>query len=143
MRITITIDEPHAQFQERLLALLAEYAVHVEVDATWTAERAERYYRALPARARRIIAEASRRGGYVTAEVLRDEQDGSLRGHSASLRRTLDKGARKGWWPAGMEMPVEPQGPGFGKVVGYRMAAHLVDVFLSVSRVAPPEIITP
>lgn len=48
MKITVTIDEPTGDFQDRLLALLAEHAAHVETDTTWTSERAERYYLALP-----------------------------------------------------------------------------------------------
>jgi hypothetical protein len=30
-----------------------------------------------------------------------------------------------------MQAPVEPQGPGFGKVVGYRMPDSLVEIFYS------------
>lgn len=130
MRITITVDEPAGDFQDRLLALLADFAGHIEVDSTWTPERAERYYLALPVRARRILKEAAtREGGYVSADDLRSEEDGSLRGHSAALKRLLDRGARDGWWPHGMEPPIQAQGPGFGKVVGYRMPDHLIEVF--------------
>ncbi|MFD4764381.1 hypothetical protein ACFWOJ_37855 [Streptomyces sp. NPDC058439] len=133
MKITVTIDEPTGDFQDRLLALLAEHAAHVETDTTWTAERAERYYLALPARARRIVKEAAVRGGYVDADDLRDGENSSLRGHSASLKRTLDRGARVGDWPDGMQPPIEAQGPGFGKVVGYSMPKHLIDVFLAAA----------
>jgi hypothetical protein len=81
-------------------------------------------------RARRIIKEAANRdGGYVSADDLRDSEDSSLRGHSAALKRLLDRGARDGWWPNGMEAPIQAQGPGFGKVVGYRMPDHLIEVF--------------
>jgi hypothetical protein len=34
-----------------------------------------------------------------------------------------------GRWPEGMQLPIEPQGPGFGKVAGYRMPADLVQTF--------------
>ncbi|MDH6229367.1 MULTISPECIES: hypothetical protein [Streptomyces] len=129
MRITLTVDQPTPEFQERLLALLADHSAHIEVDTTWTAERAGRYYLALPTRARRIVKEAAERGGYVSAEELRDGEGTSLRGHSAALKRLLDRGGREGWWPQGMEPPVQAQGPGFGKVVGYRMPDHLVAVF--------------
>ncbi|MFF9489252.1 hypothetical protein [Streptomyces sp. NPDC014676] len=128
MRITVTIDDPTDDFRERLLALLEEHAAHVDVDATWTVERALRYYRALPARARHIVQLAAARGGFVADDELRTD-GGSLRGHSGALKRVLERGAREGWWPAGMRPPVQAQGPGFGKVKGYSMPAGLVDVF--------------
>ncbi|WP_030223489.1 hypothetical protein [Streptomyces bikiniensis] len=134
MKITVTIDEPTGDFQKRLLDLLAEHAANVETDTAWTAERAERYYLALPIRARRIVKEAAARGGYVDASVLRDGEDSSLRGHSASLKRAIDRGVRSGWWPDGMQLPIQAQGPGFGKVVGYSMPKHLVDVFLAAAK---------
>lgn len=129
MKITVTVDQPTAEFQDRLLALLAEHAAHVEIDTTWTRERARRYYLALPARAQRIVQEAADRKGEVSADDLRDSEDSSLRGHSAALKRILDRGVREGWWPAGMEPPIQAQGPGFGKVVGYRMPDHLISMF--------------
>ncbi|MGC9499258.1 hypothetical protein [Streptomyces sp. WG7] len=130
MRITVTIDQPTEDFQGRLLALLAEHASQVEVDNTWTPERAERYYLALPSRARRILKEAANRpNGFVGADDLRDEENSSLRGHAAPLKRILDRGAREGWWPTSMEPPIQAQGPGFGRVVGYRMPDHLINVF--------------
>ncbi|MFC9497665.1 hypothetical protein [Streptomyces sp. NPDC056982] len=129
MRIAVTIDQPTGDFQDRLLALLAEHAAQVEIDTTWTIERAESYYRSLPTRARRIVEEAAIRDGYVPAEELRDDENSSLRGHSAALKRALDRGVTQGRWPDGMKAPIEPQGPGFGKVVGYRMPDDLVQTF--------------
>jgi hypothetical protein len=131
VKITITVDQPTGDFQDRLLALLAEHAAAVEIDRTWTVPRAEAYYRSLPARARRIVKEAVIRDGYVPAEDLRDEPDTSLRGHSGALSRALTRGAMQGHWPDGMRAPIEPQGPGFGKVVGYRMPDDLVQVFFT------------
>ncbi|MFE6808628.1 hypothetical protein ACFVEN_44295 [Streptomyces sp. NPDC057681] len=131
MRITITVDQPTGDFQERLLSLVAEYAAQVETDTQWTIERASRYYSALPQRAQKILTEAVARDGYVPADELRDEGSGSLRGHSAALKQALERGARSGWWPEGMQAPIQPQGPGFGKVVGYRMPEQLVDTFLA------------
>ncbi|MFC8391402.1 MULTISPECIES: hypothetical protein [unclassified Streptomyces] len=128
MRITVTVDDPTDDFQDRLLALLEEHAAHVDVDATWTVERALRYYRTLPARARHIVQLAATRGGFVDDDELRTD-GGSLRGHSGALKRVLERGVREGWWPAGMQPPVQAQGPGFGKVKGYSMPAGLVDVF--------------
>lgn len=131
MRITVTIEHPTKDFQGRLLALLAEHAAEVEVDATWTVERAEQYYRSLPARARRIVKEAVIRDGYVPAEELRDTENSSLRGHSAALSRALRRGFMRGDWPEEMRSPIEAQGPGFGKVAGYRMPDDLVQVFFT------------
>ncbi|MFB7313000.1 hypothetical protein [Streptomyces sp. NPDC056192] len=129
MKITVTIDQPTEDFQKKLLALLADNTAHIETDTTWTKERASRYYLALPARAQRIVKEAADRHGYVSADDLRDGEDTSLRGHSAALKRILDRGVREGWWPASMEAPIQAQGPGFGKVVGYRMPDHLTGIF--------------
>lgn len=131
MRITVTIDQPSGDFQTRLLALLAEHAANVEIDTTWTVERAERYYRSLPARARRIVKEVVIRDGYVPADELRDDENSSLRGHSGALSRALTRGAMRGDWPDTMTAPIEPQGPGFGKVVGYRMPDDLVQTFFT------------
>ncbi|WP_030871013.1 hypothetical protein [Streptomyces sp. NRRL S-37] len=128
MRITVTVDDPTDDFRDRLLALLEEHAAHVDVDATWTVERAVRYYRTLPARAGHIVQLAAGRGGFVGDDELRTD-GGSLRGHSGALKRVLERGIREGWWPAGMRPPIQAQGPGFGKVKGYSMPADLVDVF--------------
>jgi hypothetical protein len=129
MKITVTIDQPTGEFQDRLLTLLAEHVEHVELDATWTTERAESYYRSLPARARRIVKEAATRNGYVSADDLRDDENASLRGHSGALSRALRRGFMRGQWPENMQAPIEPQGPGFGKVVGYKMPGDLVPAF--------------
>lgn len=129
MRITITIDQPTGDFQERLLALLAEHAADVELDTRWTISRAEHFYRGLPPRARRIVQEVVARDGYVPADELRDDDDTSLRGHSGALTRALQRGVVEGRWPKGMRPPIEPQGPGFGKVAGYRMPSELVQTF--------------
>ena len=129
MRIIVTIDQPTGDFQERLLGLLAEHAATVEVDATWTVWRAEAYYLRLPPRARRIVREAVARGGYVPADALRDDTNTSLRGHSGAITKALKSGAAAGEWPDGMPLPIVAQGPGFGKVVGYRMPDELLDTF--------------
>jgi hypothetical protein len=131
MRITVTIDQPSGDFQTKLLALLAEHAAEIEMDTAWTVERAEAYYRSLPARARRIVKEAVIRDGYVPADELRDDENSSLRGHSAALSRALQRGFMRGRWPENMPAPIEAQGPGFGKVVGYRMPDNLVQTFFT------------
>jgi hypothetical protein len=129
VKLTLTVENATPEFQERLLALLAEHAAHVQIDTTWTKERAERLYLALPSRAQRVIKAAANNGGYVSADDLRDEENSSLRGHVAPIKRAIERGAGSGWWPAGMEAVVIPQGPGFGKVLGYQIPEHLVDVF--------------
>ena len=129
MKITITVDEPTGDFQERLLALLAEHAGSVEVDAIWNTWRAEAYYLRLPPKARRIVREAVARGGYVSADDLRTDATSSLRGHSGALTKALNSGATGGDWPEGMPLPIVAQGPGFGKVAGYRMPDELLETF--------------
>ncbi|MEU5978523.1 hypothetical protein [Streptomyces sp. NPDC047315] len=129
IKITIGIEDPDPAFQKQLLDLLAQHAAHVHIDTTWTKERAERLYLALPTRARRIVKEAANRGGYVSADDLRNDTTTSLRGHSGPIKTTVAHGARHGWWPTNMELPVIPQGPGFGKVAGYRIPDHLLDAF--------------
>lgn len=129
LKITVTIDEPTGDFQDRLLALLSEHPADIEVDATWTVPRAENYYLRLPPRARRIVREAVARGGYVSADDLRDDANTSLRGHSGALTKALNSGAAGGDWPEGMPLPILAQGPGFGKVAGYRMPDELLETF--------------
>lgn len=130
MRITVTIDKPTGDFQDRLLALLQEHAAQVEVDTAWTVERAEQYYRTLPPRAQDIVRGAVEGDGFVSDDDLRTD-GGSLRGHSGALKRILERGVREGWWPDGMQAPIQPQGPGFGKVKGYRMPGDLVQTFFT------------
>ncbi|MEV0011064.1 hypothetical protein AB0M10_28910 [Streptomyces sp. NPDC051840] len=134
MRITVTIDQPDGEFQAKLLQLLAEYSAHVEIDASWTPERAEQYYRSLPNRARRIVKLAVAGDGYVASDDLRDQESTSLRGHSAALKRLLQRGALRGLWPESIQAPITPQGPGFGKVAGYAMDEDLVPVFFAAVR---------
>jgi len=128
--VKLIIEDPTPEFQAQLLNLLADYAAYVEIetDATWTPERAERYWHSLPPRAQRILREAILHGGTVPADVLRDDGKG-LRGHSGPLRAALERGVRKGWWPDNMRAPIQPQGPGFGPVVGYSIPADLIEVF--------------
>ncbi|MER6470992.1 hypothetical protein [Streptomyces collinus] len=130
MRITVTVEDPTEAFQEKLLGLLAEHANQVEVDTTWTVERAEQYYRTLPPRAQDIVQGAVEGDGFVSDDDLRTDGS-SLRGHSSALKRILERGVREGWWPAGMPAPIQPQGPGFGKVKGYRMPGDLVQTFFT------------
>ncbi|WP_208767156.1 hypothetical protein [Kitasatospora cineracea] len=130
MKITVIADEPTEGFLDDLRALLAKHAAHVEVDTAWNPDRISRYYLALPPRSQRILEEAVARGGYVSADDLRgDDPDASLKGHSGGLTRILNLGIRKGWWPDGIEPPVQAHGPGFGKVVGYGIRTEQLDLF--------------
>ncbi|CAL9323973.1 hypothetical protein [Streptomyces sp. SudanB66_2053] len=130
MRITVTVDEPTGDFQERLLALLRDHAGHLEVDTAWTVERALQYYCSLPQRARDIVLGVVTGNGFVSDDSLRTDGS-SLRGHSGALKRTLERGVREGWWPAGLQAPIQAQGPGYGKVKGYRMPDGLVQTFFT------------
>src|ERR1044072_6230819 len=134
VRITVTVDEPTPEFQDKLLALLADHAQDVEADTTWTEKRATHYYRRLPERARRFVKEAVRRGGMVPADALRDNPDDSLRGHSAPLSRILQRGKMLRRWPEAMERPVTGVGPGLGKVEGYEIDRDLIPVFETAIR---------
>ncbi|MGE7440075.1 hypothetical protein [Kitasatospora sp. NPDC001175] len=132
MDLILSVKNATPEFGEKLLAFLAPYvdAVTVETDGTWTRDRIDRYYLSLPPRAQRILEEAVGRGGYVSADALRGEDgSSSLKGHSAGLKRALDRGVREGWLPAAIEAPVQAQGPGFGKVVGYRIPHAIYDLF--------------
>ncbi|MEV6653941.1 hypothetical protein [Streptomyces sp. NPDC051219] len=138
MEITLTVKEPTDEFRKDVLELLAKHAASVTFDTEWTVERAQRFYAAVPARAQRILREAAVRDGcfvsndgFVSADELRDSDDSSLRGHSAPLKQALERGVRKGWWPEGMRPPIEPRGPGFGRVQGYQMPHDLVETFFT------------
>jgi hypothetical protein len=43
VQITVNVDQPTPEFQEKLLALLAEHAEDVVIDTSWTEERATHY----------------------------------------------------------------------------------------------------
>ncbi|WP_328406463.1 hypothetical protein OHS70_38550 (plasmid) [Streptomyces sp. NBC_00390] len=131
MEIVLSIKEPSDEFRKDVLELLAKHAASVTLDTEWTVERAQRFYAAVPARAQRILREAAVRDGLVPADALRDNDESSLRGHSAPLKQALERGVRKGWWPEGMQPPIEPRGPGFGKVQGYQMPRELVEIFFT------------
>ncbi|MGW3308231.1 hypothetical protein ACWDG9_16780 [Streptomyces sp. NPDC001073] len=134
MQILLSVTDPTPGFEEDLRQLLARHAAHVTFDASWTPDRARRYFETLGPRARNILVEAVSRDGFVPADALRTEQEPNLRGHSGGLKSVYEKGVAKGWWPDGMEIPVRPVGPGFGKVAGYQMPEELVPVFFQAIR---------
>ncbi|MFF2957251.1 hypothetical protein ACFVVU_38690 [Kitasatospora sp. NPDC057965] len=132
MKVRVVLEDPTPEDLDRLRDFLAPYtpAVEIQHDDTWSTDRIERYFLALPPNAQRILEEAVARGGYVEAEALRgDGEAATLKGHSAGLKRVLDRSVREGWCPETIVAPVQAQGPGFGKVVGYRIAADLFDAF--------------
>ena len=134
MQIHLSVTDPTDGFLDDLRDLLARHAAHVTIDTSWTPDRALRYFETLPKRAQNIVVEAVANEGYVKAEDLRTEKEPNLRGHSGGLKSTYEKGVTKGWWPDGMEIPVRPVGPGFGKVVGYQMPEKLVPIFFQAIR---------
>jgi hypothetical protein len=120
LRITVTIDAPTGDFQEQLLALLAHYVADIEIDTTWSPQRAALYVQALSPGARSILNQAVARGGFVEAEYLRGtDGTASLRGRSGAFSAALDRGIVKGWWPEGTPLPVQAAGTGYGKITGY------------------------
>jgi hypothetical protein len=46
----------------------------------------------------------------------------------------MQRGVTLGRWPEGMRAPIEPQGPGFGKVVGYRKPDNLVQTSYTATK---------
>ncbi|MEV4560039.1 hypothetical protein AB0K51_24030 [Kitasatospora sp. NPDC049285] len=130
MKITLIAEEPTDGFLDDLRTLLAKHAADVVVDTGWTSERASRYYLALPPRAQRILEEAVARGGTVAADDLRGEDaTASLKGHAAGLTRTITRAIQERWLPSGIESPVQGVGPGYGKVLGYRVHTDQLDLF--------------
>jgi hypothetical protein len=130
MRISLSVQDPSPEFQKGLLALLSEHGAGVEADTGWNSDSASRYYFSLPANAQRILREAaSRSDGFVPAEALRGpDGDAKLTGHSA-FQAALKRGVRLGWWPEDTLGPVVADGPGFGKVVGYRIRSEALACF--------------
>lgn len=94
-------------------------------------ETASRYYLSLPATAQRILREAAgREDGYVPAEVLRGPNgEGKLTGSSGAFKAALKRGVRRNWWIADQVSPVLAEGPGFGKVAGYRIRTEALPAF--------------
>ena len=134
MQIHLSVTDPTDGFLDDLRQFLARHAAHVTIDTAWTPDRARRYVETLRPRARNILVEAVARDGFVPADALRTESEPNLRGHSGGLKSVYEKGVAKGWWPDGMEIPVRPVGPGFGKVAGYQMPEELVPVFFQAIR---------
>ncbi|WP_166028153.1 hypothetical protein [Streptomyces chilikensis] len=131
----ITIEGASEEFERKLLALLAEHRheLTVSTGTEWTAERAERYLRSLPAGARRFAEVVVVDGdGHADADRLRSIV-GKLNGPTVALSRALPRGVREGWWPEGTTAPItvvyDPDNPSWQKAVAYEMAKENVPVF--------------
>ncbi|MEV7445667.1 hypothetical protein AB0O22_31795 [Streptomyces sp. NPDC091204] len=124
------------EFARELVALAAQH--HAELSITtvqpgWTVDRAERYLRDLTAGSRRMAEMVIVDGeGYIEADHLRSVL-GALNGPSNGLKRAVDRGVRKGWWPEGTPAPVtpvsDPNNPSWHQNIAYRMDKELVPVF--------------
>ncbi|WP_236569971.1 hypothetical protein [Streptomyces mexicanus] len=131
----ITIEGASPEFERKLLLLIDEHRHELTVTAgtEWDAERAVLYLTSLPTNAlkfARLVVEAD---GRKSAEELRAEFDGELRGPTIALSRAVPRGVRMGWWPAGTEAPITPQydpdHPSWQKAIAYTMTSENVAVF--------------
>ncbi|MFE2094102.1 hypothetical protein [Streptomyces sp. NPDC059460] len=134
MRLHVIVEDPDPDFQKALLDLLAKHGGDLEVveAATgWTEpETASRFYLSLPRTAQRILREAAKRDdGYVPADVLRGPSGDKLTGSSGAFKAALKRGVRHGWWGPDQLLPVLAEGPGFGKVGGYRIRGEALQAF--------------
>ncbi|MFI6857907.1 hypothetical protein [Streptomyces sp. NPDC050416] len=64
------------------------------------------------------------------ADVLRGPHgEGKLTGSSGAFKAALKRGVRRNWWIAAQVSPVLAEGPGFGKVAGYRIRTAALPAF--------------
>lgn len=131
----ITIEGASAEFERKLLDLLAEHRheLTVTADTEWTVERAERYLRSLPAGARLFAEMVAVDGdGYADADTLRRVL-GKLNGPTVALSRAIPRGVREGWWPEGTAAPItvvyDPDNPSWQKAIAYQMSREDVPIF--------------
>lgn len=130
------IEDPDPALERKLLDLIASHrpAVSLTVDANWTAHRAATLLRNLPENAARVIEGAVLGEGYVSAASLREQGDGSLRGHTGAISQALTRGVRLGWWPEGLPAPVESEynakdAKSPARAAGFRLLDGLLPVF--------------
>lgn len=124
------------EFAEKLVALAAQHHAGLTISTVqpgWTVDRAERYLRDLTAGSRRMAEMVTVDGaGYIEADHLRRVL-GALNGPSNGLKRAVDRGVRKGWWPEGTPRPIvpvsDPNNPSWHQNIAYRMDQELVPVF--------------
>ncbi|MER7761512.1 hypothetical protein [Streptomyces sp. NPDC097619] len=127
--VSVTIKDPTPEAMADIDAFLTRHAHVVRVDNAWTPERARTYYDKVPERAKRILLEAVRHGGTVTADTLRTDDGKGLRGHAGPLKTALTNGAAAGLWPHTIQPPVLGIGPGYGPVQGYKIHDDALDAF--------------
>ncbi|OAR26577.1 hypothetical protein A8W25_28460 [Streptomyces sp. ERV7] len=131
----ITIEGASAEFEHRLLQLLADHRheLTVTTDTAWDVERATVYLTSLPSNALRFARTVVEADGTADAEQLRAEFHGDLRGPTIALSRALPRGVRNRWWPEGTEAPITPQydpdHPSWQKALAYTMRSENVPVF--------------
>ncbi|WP_241845049.1 hypothetical protein [Streptomyces silvensis] len=124
------------EFAEKVIALAAQHHAELSISTVrpgWTVDRAERYLRDLTAGSRRMAEMVTVDGdGYLGADHLRSAL-GALNGPSNGLKRAVDRGIRKGWWPEGTPAPItpvsDPDNPSWHQNIAYRMDRDLVPVF--------------
>lgn len=64
------------------------------------------------------------------ADVLRGPNgEGKLTGSSGAFKAALKRGVRRNWWIADQVSPLLAEGPGFGKVAGYRIRTDALPAF--------------
>lgn len=134
----ITIEGASEEFAEKVLTLAAQQGANLTVSTVetgWTAERAERFLRSLPAGARTFAQLVVVDGdGRAEAETLRAVL-GKLNGPTVALARAVPRGVKAGWWPEGTPAPIEkvddPNHPSWKKAEAYVMSKDLVPIFRS------------
>ncbi|WP_223190492.1 hypothetical protein [Streptomyces sp. TRM68416] len=134
----ITIEGASEEFAREVLSLAAQQGANLTirtVETGWTAERAERYLRSLPAGARTFARLVVVDGdGRADADTLRAAL-GKLNGPTVALSRAMPRGVREGWWPEGTPAPIEkvddPDHPSWQKAEAYVMSRDLVPIFRS------------
>ncbi|MEV7535480.1 hypothetical protein [Streptomyces hydrogenans] len=132
----IIIKGASEEFARELVALAAQHHAELSISTVkpgWTVDRAERYLRDLTAGARTMAEMVIVEGdGYLDADHLR-RVVGALNGPANSLKRAVDRGVRKGWWPEGTPRPVtpvsNPDNPSWHQNIAYRMDQELLPVF--------------
>lgn len=130
----LTIEGSSPEFERKFLALIAEHRdeLNLSADTEWTADRAERYLRSLPANARAFARMVVDAGGSIDADLLR-ERFTKLNGPAIALARAVPRGVRNDWWPEGTPEPIgplyDPDNPSWQRAIRYEMAAEHLPAF--------------
>ncbi|MFK0050568.1 hypothetical protein ACIQU4_42025 [Streptomyces sp. NPDC090741] len=131
----ITIEGSSPEFERKLLALYADHRheLTLSVGTEWDVERAEQYLKSLPASGLRFAKLVVDGDGNKSAEELREEFHGELRGPTIALSRAVKRGVRMDWWPEGTAAPIspmyDPDHPSWLKAIAYTMTSENVPVF--------------